>query len=376
MRNVVLFTLLFAFSSTLFGQVCFEQNALRIADEIVKQQIEYKEPGDCGENVFWDFSQIRVINDSYSLNYSACSDTVSYNKCIGTPEVIVGMQHATAYQYLQKKDSLFLIGYYNPILSMNYDKPLLSMIYPLNYGESAEETYACSGFYSSEDTIREKGTMYLHADAIGELLLPSGDTLNHVLRVKMLHTIVHVDSLHIEEIDKKIMVESYSWYIQGYRYPIFESTRSCLICDSSRQELFKTAFFYSPEEQEYLPDDPVNHVLREEENILISRTSKSVGANLLSKNDLRTRFSSFDCRVYPNPVIDMINVEYMLEKGSKVQAVLYSNDGKVLFDSSLLYKKKGTHNLSIPCEALFPGTYVLHLISDSNTITKKITKTE
>ncbi|MGJ1014501.1 T9SS type A sorting domain-containing protein [Bacteroides salyersiae] len=374
-RNAVLSISLLSFSSNLLGQICFEQNALRIGDKILKQQIMYRDPGNSGENVFWDFSRIEVVDDSYSLSYNACCDTV-FDKYSEISELLVGVQHATAYQYLQKKDSLLLLGYYNSILLMNYDSPLLSMVYPLDYGMSVENVYTCSGFYSSEDTIQEKGTVCFHADAVGELLLPSGDTLNHVLRVKTLQTIVHVDSLHVGDMNNKIIVESYSWYACGYRYPIIEFTRSYLTCDSLQQELFRTGFFYAPEEQKYLSSDPINHDLREVNNMPFNRSSRSVEDDFLSEGHPPIGVSKIDYRVCPNPVTDKIYVDYVLKADSEIRIILYNSDGKIQFDSSLLKNEKGTYKLIIPCETLLSGTYVLYIISDFNTITEKLTKTE
>ena len=40
-------------------------NAYRAADKIVKQQIDFKDPGSSGKNLNWDFSIVQPINEEY-----------------------------------------------------------------------------------------------------------------------------------------------------------------------------------------------------------------------------------------------------------------------------------------------------------------------
>ena len=55
----------------LCGQITLQYNGLRSGDEILKQQVDYKDPGRDGENVIWDFGKLKSINDEYSLVYSS-----------------------------------------------------------------------------------------------------------------------------------------------------------------------------------------------------------------------------------------------------------------------------------------------------------------
>ena len=54
-------------------------NMFRADDVIIKQQVEYKDPGRSGANVLWDFSRLNVVNDEYELAYSTHNDTRSDN---------------------------------------------------------------------------------------------------------------------------------------------------------------------------------------------------------------------------------------------------------------------------------------------------------
>ena len=46
-----------------------DRNAYRPADRIVKQQVEYKDPGSTGKELTWDFRTLQPINEEYKLDY-------------------------------------------------------------------------------------------------------------------------------------------------------------------------------------------------------------------------------------------------------------------------------------------------------------------
>ena len=48
----------------------FDRNALRGGDQLVKQQVEYKDPGSTGKGLIWDFTFLQPINEQYTLDYS------------------------------------------------------------------------------------------------------------------------------------------------------------------------------------------------------------------------------------------------------------------------------------------------------------------
>lgn len=52
-----------------FYALSFYRNAYRVADKITKQQVEYKDPGTCGQGKIWDFSNVQPVNEEYTLNY-------------------------------------------------------------------------------------------------------------------------------------------------------------------------------------------------------------------------------------------------------------------------------------------------------------------
>lgn len=251
MKRLSLSVLGVMFLLSVFGQVNKEHNGLRAGDEIIKQQVDYQPPGEPGPGKVWDFSRLKTINDEYTLTYSlppllddslyVMGDSQFPKKQIKQHELIVGTEHNTMYYYRQKGDSLLLLGHENPTVRLMYTTPVLQVLYPAGYGQAAvSKSYASQGLYSSTVPISSQGSTTIEADAFGKMVLPTGDTLNPVVRIK------HIKTFNDENNNTEKILETYSWYTKGYRYPVFETVRSINAIDST--EIFKTAFFYPPQE--------------------------------------------------------------------------------------------------------------------------------
>ncbi|NDW19020.1 hypothetical protein D0T53_08860 [Dysgonomonas sp. 216] len=242
----------------LSAQITYKNNAIRTGDEIIKQQVEYKDPGRSGENVVWNFGQLNAVNPEYKLRYESPQlnrdslyimgrDTI-HAKHIEYGDPIIAIEHRTMYYYRLKGDSLFLLGYENPINIIRHSTPILSMIYPLDYKQQIKKDFKSQGVYSSNEFINTKGYVSLEADARGILILPSNDTVSHTLRIKTIQSISNIDTLNNFS---GMEIETYRWYAKGYRYPIFEIIKSFLVSDTTKQEGFKSAFLYPPQNHFY-----------------------------------------------------------------------------------------------------------------------------
>ena len=162
-----LYTILFIISTLqLHAQHTLEShlNMLRPGDELIKQQVSYKDPGRAGEHVLWDFSQLKIENTEYKLQYSLHWDSV-----------IIGSEHYTKYRYLQKQDSLFLLGHTNPVVSLNHLRPVPILRFPFVFGDNLFDSYQAEGLYSKTVPLETSGFIKTEADASGKMLLPSGD---------------------------------------------------------------------------------------------------------------------------------------------------------------------------------------------------------
>jgi len=240
----------------LYAQVNRKHNAIRPGDEIIKQQVEYKDPGRSGENVIWNFSKLKPVNEEYALTYSAPlllrdsiyimgKDTIPKEE-INEGDLIIGKEHYTRYFYRIKNDTLLCLGHQNSLNRIYHNQPYIVIPYPFDYTQKTSKDYSTEGLYSSKERISTQGNIQVQCDAYGMMVLPSGDTLHHVLRTKALQVIKEADSLRMTlDNPLNMEVETYRWYVKGYRYPVFETVRSFEISDTTRNETFNTAFFYS-----------------------------------------------------------------------------------------------------------------------------------
>ncbi|WP_051697975.1 T9SS type A sorting domain-containing protein [Prevotella sp. 10(H)] len=358
------------------GQLNRDHNHLRAGDILIKQQVEFKDSGKPGKNITWDFSKLKTINDQYTLAYSLppiegdsvyiLGDALYNKKDVQDNELIVGTEHNTMYYYRISGNSLLQTGHENPAVELAYLKPMVLMTYPLNYGQSMRSEYTSEGLYSGTVRIRTKGTVTTTADAYGKVILPSGDSLSPVLRVKTVQTILD-DSLDIQG----KALETCRWYSKGYRYPVFETVRNINLADST--EIFSTAFFYPPQDHLYLDTDPENLALLEE---MWNMEQKDKHQSELQKTDAKTvkLEDIMDCRIYPNPVESIMNLEYELKENANVSFELYSMDGMPVRKTKVQRQSAGTHHQTIDCSALHSRNYVLKITANGVAVNQVIIK--
>lgn len=253
------------------AQITRTYNSPRSGDEIVKQQVQFKDPGREGQNVIWDFGKLRTIDDEYTLNYSTPylednqyimgNDTIS-GKEDNLENYLIGIEHSTMYYLKNTETGLDVLGHENATTGLRYNPRLLQMAYPTNYGEVHKQEYESKGLYSCRIPFESKGEVSQGADAYGVMILPSGDTLKHVLRVKTIQTIEEtiydVNGSITSEI--ALDIENFKWYSKGYRYPIFETIKTIerSVSDTVAGDGFSTAFFFPPQDHYYLDTDPEN----------------------------------------------------------------------------------------------------------------------
>ncbi|BES62218.1 T9SS type A sorting domain-containing protein [Dysgonomonas capnocytophagoides] len=369
--------LLLSIPLTITAQIVQRYNSPRSGDEIIKQQVEFKDPGREGENVIWDFGKLKSINNRYSLTYSSPDlldnsyyilgrDTIQANN--DSVRYLIGTEHSTMY-YLQVKDnSLYVLGHENATTSLKYTPSLLSMAYPTNYNEPHQKEYQSKGLYSCRIPFESQGEIKQTADAYGIMILPSGDTLKNVMRVKTVQTIKET----IFDVNNNVNtildmnVENYKWFSKGYRYPIFETIKT-IPQDSTANE-FSTAFFFPPQEHLYLDTDPdnlavldslwdIDHKIQD----VTDPTQEQPNANL-------------SYNFYPNPVESLLTVEYYLEKPSSVTISLYNLEGRLIKTVVKPISSSGVYSEQIDCSSLAKGTYIISIGTGYKVYSDKVIK--
>jgi hypothetical protein len=376
MKSLLLITIgITAFSLPGFCQLSSIHNHLRAGDVLIKQQVEYKDPGNSGPNRLWDFSKLKSVNNEYTLTYNTPpldGDSVYIlgNNCfdmegIKDNELIVGTEHNTMYYYRFTNDSLLQLGHENPSVILDYTNPVTHLVFPLNYGQAVTSSYQTKGLYSGTVDISTRGDLITKADAYGKLVLPSGDTLSPVLRVRTEQTIYDSQVENISHNGKQL--ETCKWYTKGYRYPVFETVRNINRSDST--EIFATAFFFPPQDHLYLDTDPDNQALLDE---LWDMDKKQPQEDNTAKTV--TLQDIMSCKMYPNPVESILNLEYELKEDARVSFELYSLDGMPVKKIAAKSKSKGMYYETLDCSSLYPKNYVLRITANGAFVNEIIIK--
>jgi len=349
-----------------------ELNLPRSGDVIIKQQVEYKDPGRSGANVLWDFSQLNVINDEYELTYSTPNDTV-----------ITGSEHSTQYRYILQNDSLLLLGFDNQTTILHSVQPEVLRKFPFHHGDTIGSYYYAHGKYSNRLELDVMGSTQTIADAYGMMILPNKDTLKHVLRLQTIKYIAenmnpisesYYEKLHspltisFDSIEHRLatdtvlfVVETFHWYEKGYRYPVFETVRSWQQYRNSKDYTFlNTAFFFPPQEHYYLETDPENKMIVEAKN----KGKKEY--NPLAE----TTFNA-----YPNPMSTTLTVEIFLPIEAKIKIQVRSIANKNVYINENEGKfVQGSHRFQFNISKLPVGYYLLNIWADNYLLSETMLK--
>jgi hypothetical protein len=300
MKHIITIILITLITAQTFAQHSLQSNynLPRAGDKIIKQQVEYKNPGRNGANVVWDFSNIDVINDEYTLEYAEDTNFANSN--------LRGTEHYTMYYYSVSDSSVYILGYENPVNLAKYTIPLLKDVYPLNYGDSISHEYAMEGVYSRKEPFGNIGNTAIKADAYGMLITPDYDTLFNVLRVRTWQGVRGVNGVNeidgnegdSEDSEDIAVIETLRWFARGFRYPVFETLR--MFNDSNT--MFETAFFFPPPQDENFenPDTANANLLAEE----------TWHATSLPENPWEGMYYNLS----PNPVSETVRFEIYLPK--------------------------------------------------------------
>ena len=344
-----------------------EHNLPRAGDVIIKQQVEYKDPGRSGENVLWDFGKLKSVNDEYTLSYSepvAVNDSMYIMgmdtillKNLADGSLLIGTEHNTMYYYYFTGNRWWVLGHENPATLLQYTKPLIAGAYPMQYGDTSRYDYESKGLYSSTVPFTANGKAQIHADAHGMMILPSGDTLRNVLRTHTVQSIRQVFQTGDTAVENHSSVQTCKWYSKGYRYPIFETIQTSVGVDETENVNFETAFFFPPQEHYYLEDDLDNLALLENETDSVANPWEGLTYNF-----------------YPNPVKNDLNIEVFMPKRGRVRMRLTSRPGMTVWKKDFGEWQQGVQKASVSMPAFPVGEYVLNMWFDGYLVGEKILK--
>ena len=385
--NQKILSLLSLITISSYGQLDKFHNRICIGDSLIKQQIEYVDPGKPGKNITWDLSQAQVIREEYPIIYSSPkliedsiyvigNDTI-LKRYVPNTEYFIKKEYGTMYYYQFKNDTISLIGHENPTVRLRYTEPLMECVFPLNYNDEFLSPYLLEGVYSNSSKILSSGNIKIKADAYGKIILPEGDTISPVLRVKTTQTIcrsmrssIYKDSIRPNVQDK--VIETYKWYAKGYRYPVFETVHN-IINDTL---FFGTSFLFPPRQHTYTDIKDVTRSDSLNRSWDIDKKNKSKNKDSETYQDgIGRDMSERNYEVFPNPTDSYLNIKYAITKPSRINISLYTEDGRLALKIEKDLSASGSYSEIIDFRDFIKGNYLLQITENKRIIfSKKVIK--
>lgn len=359
MRETVLTIILSTISLTITGQrINLLQNSYRKADILEKRQISARSFSLQGENGTWSLKGAELSKKLFKVEHTI------------EREMLMGVERGSRTYYRQTDNDIKIIGTENVQTLIDYDMPEKWLQFPIQQGDSIGGFFNGTGIYCDRLFMRRFGTYLTKADATGSIVLPTGDTLRHVIRLHT-HRNVGIIAAPIDTMKQKIpafTVDSivrnlatdtlqthedvYRWYAQGYRYPVLEA----MVTSLGKEKLSEEVFFCSPESQEQMAPDEENKKIRTREEI--SGKSESAGTR-----------NSFSYKTVHNDY--GMSIHYHLVNPMKVEALLIGHQGYVYQH----IRQEGTARpgrIDIDTRHLHQGQYLIYINVNGKSYTEKI----
>ncbi|MBQ8152669.1 MAG: hypothetical protein IJ069_03200 [Prevotella sp.] len=324
--------------------VDMSSNAIRANDRIEVVGSGFSFSGDAGKDVTWDISQ--VLGDSHTY-ISFESDSTGG---------IVRNDGKSLSTFVMHGDSLLQTGYETPLEQIAYSVPVLTMRYPMGYGDTWEKDFHGDGTYCHQFHERRIGKIQSVADGYGRMIISETDTLRNVLRVYTLKTSsiqISPDScINNPERLKQEIEERYQWYARGFRYPVYETITSTSYDNLTPVATRQYAHCCMPEIQRLLSDDHNEQIAKED------------SLQQLSSADIfRYEVSNRD---------NVIQIDYALDKPAHIRTVVADVMGMVYRNQQRSCPAAEHDVMTIDCSGLRRGHYILYMNVDGKVYNAKI----
>lgn len=352
----------------IYGQtsLTWAGNGFREGDSLVTRMVNNAQPGISGRDAVWEFSD-KETGRAHILLYTADRDTLS------------AADGGTFWRTVLRDETLLLTGYENRHTFIEYNEPLPLIRYPFSYGDSIRGSFHGRGVWCDRTYMRVWGDGVTRADGEGTLILPSGDTLRHVLRLHSVRRTWHItydtirvwgsllkvvrqeDSRGLEMNASKttpVVSETYAWYAPGWRYPVLRIEN---VTDGMGSVAL--AVVYPPESQLNLDYDMENALLRQQLN-------KDGGQGQSDDNDGSTNPLTSHSTSYDSSA-NTVTVSFTLSQSATVSLLLSDAAGIAWRSTEQSYDGGGSYSLSLNCAGLPHGQYALRITCGMEVFTKK-----
>lgn len=380
--NYSILLLFLVCSSGLYSQpaLTVAHNAFRAGDRLIKQQLAYADAGEGGEDMVWDFHNLQPVGEGYELRYYSYDDSVT-----------IGQEHRTLYKYILQGDSLLCAGFENRSTQIANRKPELLLVYPASFGNRREDYFHGNGDYCNQLFCTVYGKSSVEADGYGTLILPEGDTVRNVLRIRQVKRMIEracpypliagQDTVYCpDSIDYHLLTDTlcyrtdvYRWYAEGYRYPVFETMKRSAVLRGREIEAGATAFSYTPVEQYYgLEDDPENREKREE--LASGKHPSDESENNSGKQDHEGQQPALEYNLSMSGDGNELVITYELNADGEVRIMLFDIQSRQLSGTVHLNHPAGSYRETINISAFQPGEYTLRIVANGEVFGEKFIK--
>lgn len=242
----------------------------RDGDRFAWQRVEWQSPLQASPTapdslLLWDYSHAAELDRDREVRYVVVDDSIM-------------ARMETTYQatYLVRGDTVFDTGSESAHVSLRATpsavKPRLGVaagapiaaLRSMPLGATIHSPLEFTGLYCGQNATRSRGSQTVTVDAVGTLLLPTGDTIAGVTRVHTLRDATvelsrdrsHIDFDPSAQRHLRRRDDVYRLYAPGYPYPLLENVETtCYIGTDTRVDSVtlsdRRAYIFPPAAQEY-----------------------------------------------------------------------------------------------------------------------------
>lgn len=318
--------------------ITYDNNCLLSEDSLCMVTVDYTDAGMSGEGQIWDFSHVST-QGNYKCRYMISQDSLA----------LLSTDHERLCTYCQTSDSLLLLREESQLHYINYSQPLLSLRFPMQYGDKVQNSFKGDGVYCGRILLRRNGIVKIEADGVGTLIKSEGDTLRNVLRV---HTIITASldptpDRQAEDLGmgQQEITEKYQWFAPGLRYPVYETISTTYYNDCEIFAIGQTARRQTGTPSRNIPEDSLEQQCQPDDSFTFT----------LHNDQGR------------------ITIDYILKESAKMQFIVCDIMG-VLHSSETILAEAGNSQHIINCSGMKPGQYIVYINVNGQVYNSKFTQ--
>lgn len=291
--------------------VCIRFNGLRDGDTFNRYPINFIDTVSKGAFRIWDLSEAPV-GKPYKTAIKSLNDSLGIYRIT---------RKNNALYYHQDSTSTTNTGFENNLWGVKFEKEEPYITSNMIFGFTTLSEFKSTGVYCDKLNYAMRGNTHTTVDASGTLIMPEGDTITNILRVRNIRQF-HLqyysrDSLIIEinddeyqnAIDRQqiLILDQRRWYAMGYRYPILES--QTLIRQIDNEIIHQESDYTPTEEMATLESDYENQDIRKQitENKITIAESDSISYG--TKSDGLIDYSFTQNRTGHNVSIEFSSIQ-------------------------------------------------------------------